>query len=528
MNNELREQKSIKMSWGKASMSAVKLILLDIFWSILSTTIALALVFVRMNFPTHMFCRELQTESKSHSNFNLPRLTLLVEILDASIYYTIPLITFNFLTNGTINQKKPLNLSQIISKRCFASIMFFVLLDVGYRIVMFLLFKNNNEQKVYPWWFSFPLNFNWVLSVIQLIRVLSIKWTHEYSNTLIVEYHIPEQVVQENGIRVRKSIQKNLTFCILLTTINGILVEHITPRISEKSNKKIMVILMLVSYPLWIYFDRMGRKLLPWSQQVIKNINKAYDVLVQESLSPYENFDPIARNGVVISTQLLVGLVISVRIIQANMNTLSSKITAGLLATCLQSIMVVIKPYLLTKVNKIFARMQKKIQPMDIVSNASIVHRQQERESFEQSNKRVYMWHRSHAIVIINRLEMFSIMFSHGVMILSARIKRKTTIEENFVGSGTECEFETEKNFGIALFILCFIESIIEFSTYTFLIKVEKLNIPKCVSRIGFQLCFLYFTTIVVAYLGYKYLIVGHVVLSCGQMDKSIYNYYCN
>lgn len=525
-----------KISWNYACKTALKLIVKDVLFGILSTLVVLSLVLFRMYVPFVDFCELLRNESQTEDMFKQSDWIPIAEALWASTYYSVPFVTFFLVLENTQKNTMCEYIAYMIKswskllKRGFI----FVFLDSAYRIVGFFLFSYGKDTSQYPGWFHFPLNLNWIVAALHTINSAARLWTTKQCSYLIIQQKVDQALVEVHREKVFKSLRNKIIFSVVFPAFNSIVASALILSIlhvSKESHRAILIMAVTVAcYPLWMILDRDGKKSIPWPS----SIKKAYSINpVLQTKLPFEAHelrDPLNFNGMFLSGFLLSGTIITVRILQANMETLTTKLATGVLASSLESFFVVIKPHLSKGVKKTVSTAKvamKSIRRKKVVPNDDA--RPETQYEMERSSDLVHNWHRSHTIIFVNRLEMFSIIFSNSLMILASSIKNRV-VDLNLIGNESdECSNDAPiGDFIVSLLVLCSLEIVIESITYAYLIKVEKLHLEEANRRAKTTISFFYFSSAVILFFTSTFIVIAYTVLSCDDsVDKSFYIYHC-
>lgn len=523
---DLSADRNQGMGWRECVCLSFRLVLIDLLWGILVAVIALSLVSLRQNIPNYELCNLLQRESGSSKDFSLPMVNYITKMIWVWPYYSISLITFFLLTEYSKDQSL-WNSVKTLNKRWKKLIhlsFFFAGMDTLYRLFGYFAFSFNKKAHNYPTWYLLPLNLNWIFATSVVAFVSAKIWAAKQSSCLILQHNVPQQMVLQHPNKVHYALNKKMIMSTVLPSMNAILVQHLLLQfqVSKESHRATLIVIILVlCYPLWLILDRCAKKSLPWSKQIRSRINSSNNRI--HSLNPYEQSDPILSNGFILSGSILSGTIVVLRILQANMATLASKLATGVLASLLESFVVVAKPHLNRKMKKAAQNMKRivssHIVPFGVDNSIDV--------EIEESNERVYRWQRAHTIVYVNRIEMFSIIFSHFLMMMSVRVKDRAIGLEG--GKKLqECSSSTVRDFFISMIILCLLEVLIESCTYIYLLRVEKLELRQATNRFRFKFCFIYFLVITVMYFVNIFLTMSYTILSCDGMSESFYNYHCD
>lgn len=535
--NEIQE-----ITWRKVFLQSWKLILTDFVWGFGGILLGLAAILLSKHVPVFQLCESLQFESGSDKDFHLPHATLFLELGWNSVYHTIPLaIVLLVMDSGGYSSCR--DFIQTIHKRWGKAMkipLFFFFLEFCYRMLCFFVFVYRNSQK-YPHWATIPIQLNWLAGAYCVINKSAQVWTQKQSSYLILQKKIPQDKVHFQSQKVQKNLRRKLLLAVLVPAIYSFVLYQLSGlffQVSFESHRALLIVFLIVAtYPLWTILDRLAKKPIGWSHDIKMAFNTNTEASENEILSVCEQNDPILFNGVILSGFILTGTTILTRILQANMETLVAKLATGLLASSLESIFVVMKPYLSRGAQKKYQSVKLMINTVnDRVFSGKInpnqVGTQETNTEYEiqQSKNRIDKWHRMHAIIFVNRLEMAAIMFGSTFMMAIVGVRDK--VEEHMIESSNTAMNHCSTNsklidFTIAMLVLSLLEMVIEFFTYTYLIKFERLQLIKVAVRMRMKLGLVYFILMVTMYFFNIFLVMGYSIMSCGKLDVGFYEYHC-
>lgn len=540
-----RKARIPRLSTKKALLFALHLILLDVLWGVIASVIGLSLVLLVQTIPSRTLCTLLESESKSTLPFRLSNYSILIEVFWNSSFYLIPVVTF-FLLVEEKKQESWGNYIMLVFKRwrkVMIAVVCFAGFGVCYRVAFFFLFTFRENPKPYPSWFSLPLHINGLVGPLYVINRASKSWTASKTANLVLQEHLPQLVVEESK-KVEKSFRKRMIMSFVLPSLYFMVLRELIINVfhvSEESDRATLIVVTTLScYPLWLLLDRLGQKPIPWSDDVktapnSENTTSNSDHTETTNLSKFESKDPFMSNGMALSSLVVSGTVITVRLLQANMDTMISKLLTGFLASSLESTLVVLKPYIVSLVHRILWRMKRTFlavkisistNPTNIADTDAAKEREEMEKNYTESRKRVYKWHRAHILVLVNRLEMFSIIFSNILMMMAARVKNQAMLKND--SNVQDCSnYKGVGDFVVALVVLCSLEFVIEFITYFYLLKFESLRLKEVTNRRKFKISFIFFAIIVIMYYVDTFLTMGYTVLSCSDVDPLFYEYHC-
>lgn len=531
-----------KRSLVNAFLQALKLICFDLLLGCTACCVVIAISILFQYFPTNSFCELLRTEANSDVQYSLPYATILLEIGWNGIFYTIPLVTFLILTEKTSSHSWTESLCIVIRRwrKVINSFWLCVAIASVYRLCLFFIYPFQDKFPVYPWWYSIPLSLIWFFSALYVINVSANVWTAKQSTHFVIDQQFSQSVIQSQTNKVFKSLRSRLIMSVIFPAIHALLLARLVENVFHVRNEMDRTLLILVaiipSYPLWMILDHQGRKSLPWPQEIQNASNLIESRSLRHNITSTSYVDPVLQNGFVFSIFLLTGIILLVRILQANMDNLLSKIGAGILSSALESLFVVMEPHISSRARNATKSFTKalstrvKIAPISpIALNSRSISTLSDRSRQKYKDKKIYKWHRAHIVVIVNRLEVFSIMFSHGLMIFSSTHRQVGYMNgrNNVSESDAVCDKGDVIEFITSMFVLCMLEVLIECATYTYLLKIEHLEIEKATNRPRFKVAFFYFSIIAAMYSLNVYFPIAYTILSCDSFDEAFYIYNC-
>lgn len=544
--NTSKEKQNGSITWTQATQKALKHIALDAIWSVPITAIGLLVVALRQATPTLAWCSLLGKEAKSDKPIHVANMTLAIELVWNFLFSLVPLFTCILLLEDT-EKTGWKAVTAVISKwkRIINQSIWFGIADSVYRVCMFFAYIYRADQPKYPSWFSFPLNMIWFVSIFVVVNTASKIWTAKFSAYLILQQNLPQDQVQQQSVKVQKTLRRKIILSIVVTAVVGMGFRQLMIsvfRVGEESGRAALITTCaIMSYPLWLFMDREGQTSLPWSTQLRSNLNTTSVSAQQTALTStvYTNrrnawMDPVEKNGFVLSTFIVIGITITIRMLQANMDTLSSKVAAGLLASSLESIFVVVKPYIFRTTRKLLISIRgavstrlrtKKVKPED---RAAIPTNMLDEGEKLNRRKKVYRWHRAHMIILVNRIELISIIFGSGLVLMAVTTKNRAEKAGQFSDTSSECG--TTPLIGdilIGMVVMCLIELITELCTYIYILKVERLPLDEVASNWRLMMALFIFFPMMLLYTVSQLITVGYVVLSCTGIDASIFEYHC-
>lgn len=521
-----------------------KLIGLDLFWGIPMTAVGMLIVAIRQFVPFHTWCELMKNESESEKAISLPRYTLFMEIIWNFFLFFIPLMTCIVVMEDLEEENTIVGMLTTLYKRWKKLVKIsalFGLTDGLYRVVMFFLFVRpfgNYSPSPYPTWMLLPLHTLWVVTMLYVVRLACNAWTTKHSVHLVTHYKLPQHSVYEQARKVEKALRRVIIACLLLATLASVVFQMLLLnvfRVGEESSRTALVtITITVMYPIWLWMDKKGRTSLPWTPEVKHIMKSSQRNNTQEvGAQPSQWSDPIERNGYMFSTLLITAVTIIVRILQANMETLQSKILTGVLASFLESFFVIVRPHVKKRTKKAIKQLKSTTRSLKVAMTGKFAIKPVQIEAHSNQindiDEKVYRWHRAHMIIIINRLEMFSIMFGNALVLLAVKAKHRAQ-EKYPTNEEDQCEsqdIQSVSDILIGGIILCAVEYIVEALTYMYIIRVEKLPLEHIVSSRRMLLTILIFAVIVIMIFVDQLITVVYVVLSCNKLDEDMFLYHC-
>lgn len=125
-------------TWKECAFCAFNLILYDLIWGIVASTIAILIVVTKKILPNYDLCKAFQKESNSEKSFQLLNAHHLIDIFWVFCYASIPLTTFLLIQS---NKNNPFFYFPQTSNHKFnktiKAFFFFALIDTLYRILFF-------------------------------------------------------------------------------------------------------------------------------------------------------------------------------------------------------------------------------------------------------------------------------------------------------------------------------------------------------------------------------------------------------
>lgn len=228
--------------------------------------------------------------------------------------------------------------------------------------------------------------------------------------------------------------------------------------------------------------------------------------------------DPVEENGYVLCIFVYVVMTSVIRILQANMDGIQSKLLTTLGVVCIKFVFLVLKPFISRKLNSPIAH-AKAIHPSsnERASQASLS---------KKRKKGAHRWHRAHMIVAIQRIEYFSLFFGNGIVILLLRTK-SNILDELANDYPFECAYRNE-TFGLLFFgrfLLVMIEMLASLVFYCYMVRVERLplSIPVKSKRVNAAL-FVFTSMMLLSYCA-LFMTIVHVMLCDTEI---MFKHYCS
>lgn len=559
-----------KISFKRISLFAIKLIVSDFLWIIPLTIFALVILLLRLYVPLNSWCILLKVESGSNTPINLPKAVLILEILSAFVYYVLPFSVCFILLDDTQSRTFWSNdLVHILKKwpREMLLTGFFMFLDMSYRVIMYFIFIHSSSRDnplEYPQWIALPLNMNWLIGMFVIVTKTVNRWVSDMCDDLVFEFNLDSLYMQAQCFSVKKEVRKAIIHCLLGIMTIAVVIQQlmlVTFKVSEEVDRTALIAISVATvYPLWIYMDRRGRKPISWTEYIrlslfksgfsqsfrglqISQVTQHYNTnssrryVSQDNVSIWKItdwIDPMERNGFILSTFTVTGMIITVRLLQANMDNLASKLATGILASCMKSFFMIAKPHMVKRA-KVAASGVKKRLIARVGSNSInqvVPSKSTDQVGAETLLKmkayythKVFLWHRAHMIIIINRLELFSILV--GNILVVVVLKRRE--QAMSYSKPEDCHMFLPKYFEvfIGMILVCCFEFFFQYATYVYMLVVEKLPLNEIRRRGKLTFCFLLFMTMVLFFLADQLLTTVFVVLSCDKLNSAIYNYHC-
>lgn len=526
----LAVENQCEITWTSAFHQAAKLVLLDFLWGIPLTLAGLVIVAQELQFSRHTWCRLLKSASGSETITSLPNFTLAVEIIVTALLYVVPVMTCVLLVEK--------DYKDILKKwwKVWKVSGFFLVVDFVYRVVMYFIYIHpipNREIIGYPSNYSIISHLIWAIGAMASINKACGIWATKHTTHLVIQHKLPQSEINYESKKVKKFLRNRISGALLCSVFCGTALRSYmkTLSIGDESNRALLIIIVIcLSYPLWLFTDQIGRSSLPWSSQ-IKSI--LYDDSTENKASLTYSFDIMERNGFLLSMIPISGMTILVRGLQANMSSLRTKIFAGIVASVISSLLTLVEPHILDGFRRIvrlkskwYFGSSKRVAPKN---NHNLG---ESRESKAQRLKKVYTWHRAHMIIALNRLELFSILFGNSVVLLSIYVRSSALErEQNAINSDSppkECDVVDQYTIVVLqAFTLCLLELLVEILTYTYMIKVEKLPLFRIVKRKRFNISLFMSVISIILFVIGELLTVAIAVLSCNEIPEYLYFYQC-
>lgn len=530
---------------------ALKLVLFDFLWSIFTALICLAVSVALQQVPTSYFCSLLKEQLNGTGAHNIPRFSIIMEIVSYNLLHLMPTFTCIWLMDD-IKAKSWLNYLSLVFTRwnkLFKILFLVVGLDIMYRLIIFVVYTLNDLA--YPLWFSYPLNFLWICGLLATTWITSNIWIAKQSANFVLGFRLTQSKVQKESKKAKSSIIRKIVMSLITPALLAILFQTLFEffQVSKERDRQLMIIIaMLTAYPMWMWIDREGRSSLPWSipiRDTMKafstnylntlqnhNLPHADNNLTACSLNPVdENFngiqkykDCIEKNGFILSALIMTGTIISVRILQANMEVLSSKITSGLMTSVMESVFILLEPRITIMVDKLVKEFHKLFKlKVDIVDQVQVERMNEEKEI----KKKIFVWHRSHIVIMMNRLNMFSIMISNSLVLLGSTARMRAYESSGLSAGGhSNCEdISSISDSLIGIFVLIVLEIVISIVSYTYIDHVENLPLIQVYKEKKVSNTLTFYVVMVLFFNANQYFTLVYNAISCG--DQLMYEFHC-
>lgn len=423
------------ISWSQAWKLSLKLILYDVLWSIPITIICLVIVAQRQLIPSDEWCQLLDT-TKQQAALKFPILAILLELFSLIIFYSTPILTCLLLLEESPSGKWFVAVKSVLKrwKKLFTLVIVLVGIRFGYRVFVYIFFVRERDKSSYPSWFLFPAEVYWVFSMTYIVNIASKHWTAINASNLVMNHRLPQERVLKEAKRIRLAIRKKVLLSLFLPSITGFVFQHLTLKmidITQDTGRGVIIVTTLsIGHILWFWIDREGKLALPWSHDIRLSLTQSTLARAHKAVSGSRSAemnlkkqwtDPIEKNGFALSIFVIAALTVGVRVLQANMSTLWRKIVVGLMASSLESIFVVLKPYILDQFLRIRMLCRSRLARVYPQHNLTpvVAINKEDSSKHQASHSEVYKWHRSHTIVLVNRIELLSIMLGNGIVILT-------------------------------------------------------------------------------------------------------------
>lgn len=524
---------------------ALKILVIDTMWSMPTALICLGLTFVYQRAPTNYFCSMLRHQERETKNPNITPLSTLLEIIWYNMLHLAPIFTCIWLMDDFEVKSWLRYLSQAYARwnKAFFYFAATVAVDITYRLAIFFIYPLNDLS--YPPWFFYPLNGIWICGLLVIAKIASNVWIAKHTTNFVIQFKLTQGQVQKQSKKVKRSILRKVVLSQIIPACLAVMFQVLMEffQVRNENDRQIMIVICMFSaYPLWMWIDREGRSSLPWSHSIrhiedARNANHPkndkvpemrilhrYSMLQDDKHTISSSLHCIERNGYVLSAFVMVGVITTVRILQANMETLKSKVVTGLMASTIEKVFILLEPHVEALTNKLVKKFSKLVQPkVNIFDQLQSEILKQEKET----KKSVFQWQRSHAVVMMNRINIFSILLSNVLVILGSNERMRAHKSNSLKTDGHNiCEgISTISDSLISIFVLYIIEITVSFVAYTYMIRVENLPLDQVYKKKKMSGILFFYAIMISLYMVSQYLTIVYGVTSCG--DQSMYEYHC-
>lgn len=486
--------------------------------------------------PKNTFCALLKRQSKSDQDFHLRKWILVREIAHDNLLFSIPVISCLFLLErGEDSWIKTIRMS---IRKWWPIILTYLscsVLNSLYLIAMFFYYQypaSKDYPIEYPTWIKPVSHVIWVIELFVIIHKASEIYAAKYTTFFVIQHGFSQYIAQQQYKKIYKSLQRRLVLSILLPSLVGLLLKQLLLRavsISSDYDRYIIIFLTLgLGVPLWLWMDSEGRKSLPWTEEAkqVLYVSKRQN----SGTACHEHVDEVERNGFVLSSMTIVGVSLIVRFLQANMESLGKKIVSVIITSVIESVIVIFEPVL----RKIFRSFMvwlelfrsnwgsKKTHP------SRNIHANYSTKNYHENA--VFGWHRAHIIIFVNRLEIFSIILGCVLVIISANMVTESIEVFEGVENSQECVDRSIPKTGsiiVAGLVMCLMETLVEFFTYVYIIRVEHLPFEFIMKQKRMIIAFIYYSIITMLYTTTHLFTSSLVMFSCNGLDENIYKLHC-
>lgn len=526
-------------SWKNTLKYAFHLVVFDFLWSLPLALLGFLIVAQQQLLPVNTFCMLLKQEVSSNKTISLPIFVIFVEIGIALYIYLLPMVVFFLLVEPRYTP-----ILQLIRNwwSVFKTTGLCFCVDITYRLFMFFTFAHPlgaREARDYPQNYSALANLLWLFSSFIIVKQMCRIWTAKQSSHLILHHQVPPQDLKNESKAVEITLRRKIMYSLILTAVCAISIKILMMRvfqIGEESHRTLLIVITLgMALPAWMVLDRKGRTGLPWPLEARSKLAKHCTDIGSNSLTT-RSFDEIEENGFILSALIVAGMNVVTRALQANMTNFQNKFLIGIMASSIESIFTIIKPQILRCTHKKLSS-TKEFFASRVYKSSRIGPKLPQSNKNDQIKEndmnQVYSWQRAHMVVLMNRLEMFSILFGNGLVIMSVNVNNRalewSLLNDNYSSNSiNECKYmDNALTIALETLILCLMESLIEFVTYVYMLHVENLPLDQIIGRKRLNISLIFFTLSAVLFFIGEMLTTSFVVLSCNNVDEYLFHYQC-
>lgn len=214
----------VHTNWKSTILFSLKIISLDVLWTIPLAIIGLIFILEQMIFPSYSLCLSLKEEAGSEFNTSISKHAAFIDICVKMIIYTLPLALCILLVE---------NRFQFMHKKWWKIIkitMVCIAIDMVYRSVVILVYVHpidGREGKEYPKSYNFGSHVIWLVSACVIVVQVSNLWTSKHIATLVINHNMPHQDLQSYSRPVKKSLKNALLLSLVATALCGILIRFL-------------------------------------------------------------------------------------------------------------------------------------------------------------------------------------------------------------------------------------------------------------------------------------------------------------
>lgn len=518
---------------GNVFLTCAGLILFDFIYTFPIILVAVAIILKEQNAPSHSWCFLLRQEILKSEDVLLPKYTIVTEVLSGSLFHVLPLSAVLILLENKVESGFKWLEKWIPLVKCTA---FFLSLDISVRIILFITYISRDKQ--YPTWVNYPTYMIWFIGIYSVLYIGTELWIQSRITKSLASRLNDEDLDTEKR-RAHRALMRKMTLSLFLPTGMGIFFQWLSSSVyyvgNEHDRTMLIIYTSLGMNLVWIYMDLEARSPIPWSanaktifeeteekpENCLESVEDGVERICDSMPTPESKLtDPIERNGFCLSIFIVTAVILTVRVLQANMDTLYSKVITGLIASSLESIIVIIKPQFGKFMRELFRLIKtKRVTPSDAYFDG---------ES-QKHKDQVYKWHRSHAIIIVNRLELFAIIFGNILVMLcvAARKRALKQLDETKTDETCNQDMPDYSTIVFETFVLCLVECFVEFFAYMYIVWVENLPLQEIAHKKRLNIAFFLYIMCVILFSVGQLISVGYVVLSCDGYDHIMFDYHC-